>query len=406
MMRKRKLMLFVSVAFVLLFNCFGAAKSFAEGVEADTPVNSTNEKIVYAPGVDEAMRSNPVTIPGRWIYSSAVGKWWYRHDDGSYTTNDWEYINGHWYHFDSSGWMQTGWLSVNDIWFFLRADTGAMVTGWYKVQNQWYFFKPSGMMVTGWYNVMGYTYYFTQNGQYRESTRRALVLGKDHSTELDVDGWCSCFWEMSFKGDRFESVVQVYGPTMTEFNAMIREIAHETDESDITYICITGDGDQSGNITIGTNTVITGQSLHTVLDQLNGKVIVFLSCNYSGTIIDRGEANYPHMAFLSSFIEENRSGELIDDKYIVICSSESDELSASYPFENSSFWYSAANRCWISAGGWDPLFYGNLQSMYADFDSNSIVSLDELYTYSSHILYEQHVVVYSDNSGFTIFARN
>ncbi len=28
---------------------------------------------------------------------SANGRWWYRHNNGTYTKNGWEYINGKWY---------------------------------------------------------------------------------------------------------------------------------------------------------------------------------------------------------------------------------------------------------------------------------------------------------------------
>ncbi len=57
----------------------------------------------------------PAQIEGEWIQASD-GRWWYRHTDGTYTTNAWEYINGYWYHFDPDGWMQTGWLQINSYW--------------------------------------------------------------------------------------------------------------------------------------------------------------------------------------------------------------------------------------------------------------------------------------------------
>ena len=45
---------------------------------------------------------------GSWIQSN--GRWWFKHNDGSYTSNGWEKINRTWYRFDNSGWMQTGWV--------------------------------------------------------------------------------------------------------------------------------------------------------------------------------------------------------------------------------------------------------------------------------------------------------
>jgi len=52
-----------------------------------------------------------------WIKSD--DRWWYRHSDGSYTTNGWEYIDNEWYYFDQDGWMQTGWILYNGHWYWL-----------------------------------------------------------------------------------------------------------------------------------------------------------------------------------------------------------------------------------------------------------------------------------------------
>ena len=40
-----------------------------------------------------------VSQSGSWIKSGS--RWWYKHSDGSYTTNGWEQINGTWYYFDN-----------------------------------------------------------------------------------------------------------------------------------------------------------------------------------------------------------------------------------------------------------------------------------------------------------------
>ena len=97
----------------------------------------------------------------QWIQSG--NRWWYRHANGSYTTDDWEYINGSWYHFDSSGWMQTGWLETGGIWYYLNSS-GAMATGWKQLGTTWYYMDGSGVMQTGWYKVGGAWYYLDQSG--------------------------------------------------------------------------------------------------------------------------------------------------------------------------------------------------------------------------------------------------
>lgn len=64
---------------------------------------------------------------GKWIQDPTTKKWWYRHDDGSYTKNNWELIDGKWYYFDGQGWMCTGWILINGKWYYLQSD-GALVT--------------------------------------------------------------------------------------------------------------------------------------------------------------------------------------------------------------------------------------------------------------------------------------
>ena len=96
-----------------------------------------------------------------WMYSN--GRWWYKHEDGTYTTNDWEKINGVWYRFDNSGWMQTGWIKDNGTWYYLDGS-GAMKTGWVKDNGSWYYLQDSGAMKTGWMKVSGKCYYAYSSG--------------------------------------------------------------------------------------------------------------------------------------------------------------------------------------------------------------------------------------------------
>lgn len=104
---------------------------------------------------------------GTWIKQN--GRWWYQHDDGSYTTNGWENIDGKWYKFDNKGWMQTGWQTDgkdengNTKWYYLGYN-GAMQSGWQKVNGKWYYLDSSGLMQTGWKNVNGMWYLLDQSG--------------------------------------------------------------------------------------------------------------------------------------------------------------------------------------------------------------------------------------------------
>ncbi len=63
---------------------------------------------------------------GQWIQDN--NGWWYRNADGTYTTNNWQYINGQWYYFLETGYMATGWINVNGVWYYLDATNGNMYT--------------------------------------------------------------------------------------------------------------------------------------------------------------------------------------------------------------------------------------------------------------------------------------
>lgn len=105
--------------------------------------------------------NNKEVSKGSWIQSS--GRWWYKHNNGSYTTNGWEQINGKWYHFDRSGWMQTGWLKSSGSWYYLN-NSGEMQTGWMKSGNSWYYLSGSGSMQTGWMKSGSSWYYLSGSG--------------------------------------------------------------------------------------------------------------------------------------------------------------------------------------------------------------------------------------------------
>ena len=122
-------------------------------------VKKENAKKEYIK-VSEALKVR-LASKGSWIQSS--GRWWYRHNNGSYTSNGWELINGKWYHFDRSGWMQTGWVQSGSSWYYL-SGSGDMQTGWVKSSGSWYYLNNSGSMQTGWFAVSGKWYYAYSSG--------------------------------------------------------------------------------------------------------------------------------------------------------------------------------------------------------------------------------------------------
>lgn len=106
-------------------------------------------------------RSFTIKMSGQWIQSGS--RWWYRHNDGGYTRNGWEFINGKWYLFDRAGWMLTGWQKAGGTWYYLDAY-GAMVTGWMNDRGTWYYMTENGAMATGWINLNGRWYFLNGSG--------------------------------------------------------------------------------------------------------------------------------------------------------------------------------------------------------------------------------------------------
>jgi glucan-binding YG repeat protein len=190
--------------------------------------------------------SNPTTIPGQWLQNSDNTKWWYKHNDNSYTTNDWEYINGEWYHFDSSGWMQTGWLQQGSVWYYLGSNgkmrtgwqqdsnntyyfyesgqvLGQMKVGWKQDGNDWYYFNTSGHMLksewltyqsnkyyfdsdgkmhTGWLELNGDTYYFIQTGDDKGKMKTGWKQSGDDWYYFNSDGKMQTGW-LDYLGDKY-----------------------------------------------------------------------------------------------------------------------------------------------------------------------------------------------------------
>ncbi len=124
----------------------------------------------------------------QWILNSTG--WWYRHEDGSYTTNDFEVINGQTYYFNAAGYMVTGWQLIDDTWYYFDGS-GAMKTGWVYVGNIWYYLDNEGKMLTGFQDIAGQRYYFNDAGYML--TGWQLIEGKyyyfDASGAMAKDTW-------------------------------------------------------------------------------------------------------------------------------------------------------------------------------------------------------------------------
>ena len=122
----------------------------------------TNANIVVATRTDvtfqgQSAATQSTETPAKkaeWIQSGS--RWWYKHADGSYTTNGWEKINGTWYYFDQAGWMATGWVKDNGTWYYLENSGAMKASQWFEVGGKWYYVNGSGALAVNT-TVDGYT---------------------------------------------------------------------------------------------------------------------------------------------------------------------------------------------------------------------------------------------------------
>ncbi|CAM1662920.1 caspase family protein [Streptococcus mitis] len=367
---------------------------------------------------------------GSWIQSN--GRWWYKHSDGSYTKNGWEKINETWYYFDSEGWMKTGWFNEYGNWYYLDTS-GAMKTGWCWVSGSWYYLNTSGVMQTGlqtiegkqyylaasgamqtgWHNIGDDTYFFASSGARQTINRRALVLGETSTRAVPIEDVNAM--EKVFSNQNFSEVVRFPDKTKSEIIAKMEELFKSSSESDVNYLYLTCHGGRDGRIYLGSDGLtFSGWELASILKQYKGKFVVMLDCCHAGTIISKdntGEANeeastkyFDLDEFVSGFSNMNgdeKAGEMIDSKFLVLCSSSSSEYSSGGAL-------SLATKYWSLGSGWNPVQQSQ-GSLIADQNYNNRITLNELYSYSREQVlkqnHKQHIEVYPENSQFVLFQK-
>ena len=347
---------------------------------------------------------------GSWIKSGS--RWWYKHSDGSYTTNGWEKIGSTWYYFDSEGWMKTGWIKEYGNWYYLD-DSGAMKTGLQTIEGKQYYLSASGAMQTGWHNIGDDTYFFANSGEKQNINRRALVLGETSTRAVPIEDVNAM--EKVFSNQNFSEVVRFPDRTKSDIIAKMQELFESSSESDVNYLYFTCHGGRDGRIYIGSDGLaFSGWELASILKQYNGKFVVMLDCCHAGTIISKDSTAESNEAasteyfdldeFVSGFSNMNgneKSGEMIDSKFLVLCSSRGAEYSSGGSL-------SLATKYWSLGSGWNPIQQSQ-GSLIADQNYNNRITLNELYTYSREQVLkqndEQHIEVYPENSQFVLFKK-
>ena len=94
----------------------------------------TDENIGGLNGGGGSSSSGGSSSGGAWLRDA--NGWWYCNADRSYTTNNWQQIDGYWYYFNGYGYMVTGWFQspASGLWYYLSEDQatlGRMVTNQY-----------------------------------------------------------------------------------------------------------------------------------------------------------------------------------------------------------------------------------------------------------------------------------
>lgn len=82
---------------------------------------------------------------GEWLKDG--GRWWYRNRDGSYTADNWQYIDDKWYYFDSQGYMATGWVEWKDRSYYCGKDGAMWASCW---TPDGYYVDGDGVWVQGY----------------------------------------------------------------------------------------------------------------------------------------------------------------------------------------------------------------------------------------------------------------
>lgn len=186
---------------------------------------------------------------------------------------------------------------------------------------------------------------------------------------------------------------QPVGGSAAMFLAKITNKLSCLDSDDIAYVYINSHGNYNSiqdesYLAVGgktQNVSLYMHSLKSCLDNLNGHIILILDACKSGGAVGRdlsGTGDELDKLMLQDFFQPvGRDAEFVgDNKYTVICSSLSTEVSnSSYPH------YSNASYVWAMAAGLN-MASGQFTTKLADVNADSIITVKELYDYSAPII--------------------
>ena len=116
------------------------AEGTKEGRYTESPsryVSPSEAQSLAASGNGAASADNTGNTPGQWVQDENGWRW--LNPDGTYTVNNWVFVNSKWYYMGENSYMATGWIQWKDLWYYMGPD-GDMQTN---------FQTPDGHMVNG-----------------------------------------------------------------------------------------------------------------------------------------------------------------------------------------------------------------------------------------------------------------
>ena len=148
---------------------------------------------------------NASAFAGTWVQKGTDYKggicWKYKNDNGKYTKDEWQLIDGEWYHFTPSGSMEynetiyyelsNGADDVSKPKYYVGADGKMLKGGWYKRDNTYSIFTDNtGKIAEGLFFVDGTLYNNVEPTKHSGATRLINMIwcGKTFVEYIDKNG--------------------------------------------------------------------------------------------------------------------------------------------------------------------------------------------------------------------------
>lgn len=147
-------------------------------------MRKSTKKLLVTAGISMILATGTAITSYAGEWNQTGYGWWYDNGNGSYTVNDWQYIDNTWYYFNQDGYMRTGWIPVNGKWYYCHAN-GAMahdtwIDGKYYVGSDGALYTntttPDGFLVDG-------------NGNCIEKDTETKKVVRKKTVTLTGDNW-------------------------------------------------------------------------------------------------------------------------------------------------------------------------------------------------------------------------